>query len=121
MRIGVAVLLAAVVGTLVNAFAAALVVSPDKIALALVPGRYLVAIGLCALLPPLAAIASGWRFALLGAAVLTLGASLLAKLAFGAGASWTLVLSLNAVFAVAAVASYGLAVRGRTGRTAPIG
>ena len=121
MRIGVAVLLAGVVGTLVNALAAALVVSPDKIAFALVPGRYLVAIGLCAALPLLAQVAGGWRFALLAVVFLTLGASLLAKLVFGAGAPWALVLTLNAVFAVAAVASYQLTVRSGRGRTAPIG
>lgn len=103
-----AVVIAGIVGTLLNAFAASIVISPDKIGFALVPGRYAVAIAVAALLPFVYAACKGkisWPLAM---ALLTVIPSLIAKLVFGAGAPWTLVLSLNAVYALGATIAYAL-------------
>lgn len=112
MREIIAAILAGAVGTLANAAAAALLISPEKFGqLASAPGRYGVAIALSLTLPLLAQITQGVPFAILGFILLTGGASLLAKLVFGSGAAWPMVLSLNAVYAVAALVTYGLIAR----------
>ncbi len=106
-----AVVIAGIAGTIANGVAVALIVAPARIDLLLVPGRYGVAILVAAALPFLFRWLSGgatWISALL---VLTVAPSLLAKLVFGAGAPWSLVLGLNAVYAVAAIATYGLATK----------
>ncbi len=107
-RVLIAVVAAGVVGTLVNTAALALVVSPDRLALALVPGRYVVAIALCLALPFLARKVGGLGFFAIGILWLTVAASVLAKLVFGVGAPWMMVLGFNFVYAVAAIAIYHL-------------
>ena len=104
----IAVVVAGIVGTLVNTIAVALVVSPDRLALALVPGRYAVAIALCLALPLLARKVGGLKFFAIGTVWLTVAASVLAKLVFGVGAPWTMVLGFNLVYAIAAMATYHL-------------
>lgn len=102
------VVVAGVVGTLVNTVAVALVVSPDRLALALVPGRYAVAIALCLALPLLARKVGGLGFFAIGILWLTVAASVLAKFVFGVGAPWAMVLGFNFVYAIAALAAYHL-------------
>ena len=107
-RIAGAVIAAGVAGTLLNAVAAAFFVDGTRIGLALLPGRYAVAI-LVALTLPLAFRLRDSRMAVgISLLVLTLVPSLIAKLVLGAGAAWTTVIGLNAVYAVAALLVYGL-------------
>lgn len=111
LRIAGAVIAAGVAGTLLNALAAALFVDGTRIGLALVPGRYAVAI-LVALTLPLAFRLGDRRMAIgVSLLVLTLAPSLIAKLVLGAGAAWTTVIGLNAVYAVAALSVYLLVAR----------
>lgn len=58
LRTTLAVVLAGIVGTLANAVARALGGGMDKLSLALVPGRYAVAIAVCAPFPSSAAIST---------------------------------------------------------------
>ena len=110
-RIIIAVVAAGIAGTIANAIAAGLFLGSDKFALMLVPGRYVVAI-LCAIALPLALRALSPPISHVSAIVaLIVIPSLLAKLVFGAGAPWGVVLSLNAVYAAAAWAVYLLLVR----------
>lgn len=102
----IAVVIAGIVGTLVNTIAVALVVSADRLALALVPGRYAVAIALCLVLPLLARKLGGVGFFAIGALWLTAAASVFAKLVFGVGAPWAMVLGFNFVYAIAALLTY---------------
>jgi hypothetical protein len=90
-------------GALINVAGAVLLLGTDKIMLALMPGRYAVAIALAAVLPVLFHHLKGAAFWLAGLVLLTLGASLLAKLVFGAEAPWHLVLTLNAIYAAGTV------------------
>jgi len=105
-RVLIAVIVAGIVGTLANTFALALVASPDRMALALVPGRYAVAIALCVALPFLVRKIGGIGFFTIGILWLTVAASVLAKLVFGVGAPWIMVLGFNLIYAVAAIAAY---------------
>ena len=101
-----AVIAAGIGGTIANAAAAAVIIGPHKFALALVPGRYLVAIACAAMLPFIynaLKSSQAYPFALIA---LTAVPSLLAKGVLGAAAPWTMVLSLNAVYALAAIAVY---------------
>ena len=114
-----AVLLAAIIGTAINALAVALVVSFDRLALAYDPGRYGVALLLCLTLPVFARAVSARVFYPTGIAVLTIGASLLAKLVFAAPAPWIMVIAFNLVFAVAAVLTYRAAGHVMASSSAP--
>ena len=106
LRIVLAVVAAGVVGTIANALARALIVGADQFHLLLMPGRYGVAIAVCAALPFLERyLKRGW-FWLAAVSVLTIVPSLLAKFVFGAQAGWATVLAYNAVYAVAATATY---------------
>ena len=107
-RVLIAVVVAAITGTLFNAAAVAIAVSPDRLALALVPGRYLVAIALCLALPFLSRQFDRPWFFIIGILWLTVAASVVAKLVFGVGAPWPMVLGFNLVYAVAAIAAYHL-------------
>jgi hypothetical protein len=107
----IALVLAGVAGTVLNAAAIALFIALDLWTLALVPGRYAVAIALCLALPLLASQVSRLWFAIIGAVWLTVAASVLAKLVFGAGAPWLTVLALNLVYAVGALVVYALIAR----------
>ena len=78
------VVLAGVAGTVVNAIAAAIVVSPANIKLALVPGRYVVAILVAVALPFIFAMAQQPISSMLAFVVLTVVPSLLSKLVFAA-------------------------------------
>ena len=102
----IATVLAGVVGNVVNAVAASIMVKPDLIYFALVPGRYLVAIIVAALIPLLMALVGGMPALLLSFVGLMIVPSLLAKLVFGSAAPWILVLVLNAIYAIAAMATY---------------
>jgi hypothetical protein len=101
-----AIVLAGVAGTIVNAIAAAIVIAPSRIRLALVPGRYVVAIAVAAVLPFIFRWARLSVATVLGWAMLTIVPSLLAKLYFKAPLQWPLVILLNAFYAAAAVIVY---------------
>ncbi len=88
-----AVIAAGVVGTLANT-------------VALVPGRYAVAIALCLALPLLTRKVGDVWFFVIGILWLTVAASVLANLVFGVGAPWAMVLGFNLVHAIAAIATY---------------
>lgn len=107
-RVLTAVVVAAIAGTLFNAVAVAIAVSPDRLALALVPGRYIVAIVLCLALPLLSREFDRLWFFVIGIFWLTVAASVVAKLVFGVGAPWSMVLGFNLVYAVAAIIVYHL-------------
>ncbi len=107
----IAVVAAGIAGTVANGVAVALVVAPARIDLLLVPGRYGVAILVAAALPFLFRRLNGAAAWISALVTLTVVPSLLAKLVFGAGAPWGLVLGLNAVYAVVAIAIYRLATR----------
>ena len=98
------VLVAGVAGTIVNAIAAAIVVAPASIRLALVPGRYAVA----ALLPLIFSSLQQPISTVLGLVVLTIVPSLLAKLVFSVRSPWSIVLLLNAVYALVALVVYAI-------------
>ena len=103
-----AVVVAGIAGTIANALAVAAFVNPKLISLALVPGRYAVAIAVALAIPLSLRLVRGRLAPWAALAVLTVLPSLLAKLVFGAGAPWHLVLSLNAVYGLAALAAYRL-------------
>ena len=107
-----AIVLAGLVGTLLNAAAVAIFVSPDRLALALLPGRYLVAILLCLPLPLLISRVRGAAFLIFGTLWLTLAASVLAKFLFGVGAPWPMVLGFNLVYAIGAIVTYRIVSAG---------
>jgi hypothetical protein len=75
-----------------------------------------VAIAVCAVLPVLGRFLSRSRFWLAALPVLVIVPSLLAKLVFAADASWVSVLSYNAVYAIAAIATYVLIMEPRARR-----
>lgn len=106
-----AVILAGIAGTLVNALAAGLVVSADIVHLVSVPGRYGVAIVVAALLPALWRAMGRAGAVVAGLVLLAVIPSLLAKLVFGAGLAWGLVLLLNLFYAGGAVVTYVLVAR----------
>ena len=66
----------------------------------------LVAIIVAALIPLFMALVGGMPALLLSFVGLMIVPSLLAKLVFGSAASWILVLVLNAIYAIAAMATY---------------
>jgi len=106
LKIFIAVIIAGIAGTVANAVAASIVVAPEKINFLYVPNRYFIAIAIAGLLPLLyTAIGGlgGWALSLIA---LTIIPSLIAKLVLGAGAPWGLVLGLNAIYALTAVAIY---------------
>ena len=102
------IVLAGATGTVVNAIAAAIVVSPASIKLALVPGRYAVAIAVAGTLPFIFAMAQQPISAMLALVVLTMVPSLLSNLVFAAPRPWSIVLLVNAVYALTALAVYGI-------------
>ncbi len=116
IRIILAVVAAGIVGTVANSIVVALLVeAANFVPLATSPGRLTVAILVAALVPIIAARLTGGAEAALSIIALTVVPSVLAKLVFGVGASWLFVLGVNAVYAVAAWATYhALAGWGRT-------
>ncbi|MCF6199357.1 MAG: hypothetical protein L3J67_08175 [Hyphomicrobiaceae bacterium] len=106
LRILIAVLLAGIVGTVVNAFAASIIVGPAKLDFLYVSNRYLIAIGVTVLLPLLNLFLSGHVWRLVSLAALILVPSLIAKQVLGVGAPWTMVLMLNGFYALAALVTY---------------
>lgn len=114
-RVLIAIIVAGIVGTIANTAALVALLGSDRMSLALVPGRYLVAIALCAALPLMDRWLWGAWFWAAALAWLTVAPSLLAKLAFAAAAGWGAVLAFNLVYAVAALATYLLIVGRRRG------
>lgn len=108
LQTALAVVVAGIAGTLVNAAALAVVLDAARLGLAVVPGRYLVAIVVCAALPLLDRLLQRPWFWPVAVVWLTLAPSLLAKLVFGAQAGWGQVLIFNLVFALAALFTYWL-------------
>jgi len=115
-RIIVAVVVAGVVGALLNnAFVAVLMELGDLGAAAAVdllfkPGRYLIAIAVAAVLP-FAARLEGPRAWVVSLLVLTVVPSLLTLLWFNPGAPEIWVLAANLVYATAATGVYAMLVR----------
>ena len=107
-RLILATFAAGIAGTLANALAAALL-DPELIRLAVEPGRYAVAVLVAFAIPLSLAFLRSALAPWVALMALTLLPSLLAKFLFGAGAAWSLVLSLNAVYALAALLFYRLA------------
>lgn len=112
LRTALVVVVAGIVGTIVNAAALAIVLDAARLGLALVPGRHLVAIAVCAALPLLRRRLQPPWFWPAAALWLTLAPSLLAKLVFAAQAGWGQVLVFNLVFALAALFTYWLIAPG---------
>jgi len=108
LRTALAVVAAGVAGTLANALAAVLFLHPALWTLALAPGRYAVAILLVLAVPLLDRLLPRVWSTILALVFLTVAPSLLAKLALDALAAWPVVLALNFVYAVAALAVYRL-------------
>jgi len=106
IRIVLAVILAGIIGTLVNAFAASVIVSPDKLNFMYVANRYFIAIAVVALLPVLGMFLSGNGLRIVGLISLILIPTLIAKLVLFVGAPWGLVIVLNAFYAFGAYVSY---------------
>jgi hypothetical protein len=106
VRLILAVIVAGVVGTVVNSAVAALLTGHAFLPLAVSPGRNAVAIAVAVLLPLIYAGTSGIPAAILAVVALTVIPSILAKLVFGIAAPWPFVLGVNAVYAVAAWAVY---------------
>src|SRR5215469_14985603 len=102
------VLVAGVAGTIVNAIAAAIVIAPASIRLALVRGRNAVAIAVVGLLPLIFLFVQQPISTVLGLVVLTIVPSLLAKLVFSVRSPWSIVLLLNAVYALVALVVYAI-------------
>lgn len=102
------VVVAGIVGTIANTAALVAVLGSERLSLGLVPGRYAVAILLCAALPLLDRWLRGASFWAAAIVWLTVAPSLLAKLVFGAAAGWSAVLGFNLVYALAALATYWL-------------
>lgn len=115
-RMIVAVVVAGVVGTLANSVVVAALTPNAFVPLATSPGRNLVAIAVAALLPVIYARVSGATAAVVALAALTIIPSLLAKLVFGIGAPWPFVMGVNAVYALAAWATYLGVARTGAGR-----
>jgi hypothetical protein len=116
LRTVTAVVLSGVVGTLANALARAIGGGMDKLNLALVPGRYAVAIAVCAVLPLLGRSLSRSRFWLAALPILVIVPSVLAKFVFAADAGWASVLFYNAIYAIAAIVTYVLIMEPRARR-----
>jgi len=109
VRKTLAIVLAGISGTLVNSAAAAAVLGGDKfLPFALSPGRHAVAIAVAALIPLSFVLLDGAAALGLAGVLLTVVPSVLAKMIFGSGAPWTLVLLLNLVYAVTAILVYQL-------------
>lgn len=106
LRIILAVVLAGIVGTIANSIIVAALAPVPLTALILSPGRNAVAILVAILLPVIYAGLAGAGAAVLALAALTVIPSLLAKFVFGVGAPWLFVLGVNAVYAIAAWATY---------------
>ena len=106
VRLVVAVVVAGIIGTIANSIVVAALTPNEFVPLALSPGRNAVAIAVAVLLPVIYAAMSGIAAAVVALAALTVISSILAKLVFGVGAPWLFVLGVNAVYAVAAWATY---------------
>jgi hypothetical protein len=115
-RVILAVVVAGIVGTIANSIIVAALTPNAFVPLALSPGRNAVAIAVAVLLPVVHAAMSGTAAAVLALAALTVIPSILAKLVFGVGAPWLFVLGVNAVYALAAWATWLAIARPRTGR-----
>jgi hypothetical protein len=116
LRIILAVILAGIVGTIANSVIVAALAPVPFADLVLSPGRNAVAIIVAILLPVIYTRLSGAGAAVLAIAALTVIPSLLAKFVFGVGAPWLFVLGVNAVYAVAAWATYLALARPNAGR-----
>jgi len=102
----IAVVTAGVAGAIANALAAAVISGAYKLDLLFVPGRYLVAIACTSLLPfiyhALKPPQADWS----AFVALIVIPSMMAKFIFSTGAPWSMVIALNAVYAIAACAVY---------------
>lgn len=116
VRLVVAVVVAGIVGTIANSIVVAALTPNEFLPLAVSPGRNAVAIAVAVLLPVIYAVMSGIAAAVVAVAALTVIPSLLAKLVFGVGAPWLFVLGVNAVYALAAWATYLAIARPATAR-----
>jgi hypothetical protein len=115
-RVILAVVVAGIVGTIANSLIVAALTPSAFVPLALSPGRNAVAIAGAVLLPVIYAAMSGIAAVVVAWAALTVIPSILAKLVFGVGAPWLFVLGVNAVYALAAWATWLAIARPRTGR-----
>lgn len=107
IRLALAVIAAGIVGTIANSVAVVFAFPDiDLIALLAKYGRFVVAIAVAALLPVIYSQMSGTSAIVTAIAALTIIPSVLAKLVFGIGAPWIMVLLLNLVFAIVAWAVY---------------
>ena len=113
VRVLLAVVVAGIAGTIANSAVVAAFTPNEFVPLAISPGRNAVAILVALLVPLIYAGITGATAAILAIVALTVIPSVLAKLVFGVGAPWLLVLGFNAVYAIVAWAVH-LAIAGRT-------
>jgi hypothetical protein len=106
VRLVIAGVVAGIVGTIANSVIVAALTPNPFVPLAVSPGRNAVAIVVAVLLPVIYAAMSGVAAAVVALVALTVIPSLLAKLVFGVDAPWLFVLGVNAVYALAAWATY---------------
>jgi hypothetical protein len=116
VRVILAVIVAGIVGTIANSIIVAALTPNEFVPLALSPGRNAVAIAVAVLLPLIYAVRSGITAAVVALVALSVIPSILAKLVFGVGAPWLFVLGVNAVYALAAWATYVAIARPRADR-----
>ena len=109
-----AVVVAGVAGTIANSVIVAALTPNDFVTLATSTGRLGVAIVVAGLLPLIYQQISGATAAVIAVMALTIVPSVLAKLAFGVGAPWGLVLAVNGVYALVALAVYLGVMRARS-------
>ncbi|PZX15785.1 hypothetical protein LX81_02418 [Palleronia aestuarii] len=98
--------IAGIVGCIANSIAITAALGAPLMPLILSPGREFFSILFAMLLIPIFARMQGAAAWITGIVVLDAIASLSAKLVFGAGAPWSLVLIFNGIYAIAAVAVY---------------
>ena len=102
-----------IAGTVANALMIAIFLPVSAIALMASPGRYVVGIVLAAALPFLFRRLGGVLGWVAGVVLLSVLATLLAKLFFGGEGTWSAALAFNAVYALACVLIYRYVAYGR--------
>ena len=107
----IAAVLAGIAGTIANSIAITAAMGAPLMPLIFSFGREAVAILVALLLIPIFARLSGASAWICSFLTLTILPSVLAKLVFDAGSSWSAVLMLNAVYAIVAILVYVLVVR----------
>ena len=110
LRILLAVMVAGIVGAIINACAAALILGPGKLHFLMMPNRYYIAMAVAMFLPLIGLFSLGHIGRVLSLLALVIVPSLIAKLVLHVGAPWPLVLILNSFYAFGALVTYELII-----------